>query len=82
MKIIFIVQHRRPVASGHHDVKFIGAYRFSDSAHAAIHRLKLQPGFRDHPGIVDPLEDKAGAGFCIDECELEKDHWAEGFGTV
>jgi hypothetical protein len=48
--------------------KLIGAYREEAGAQAAIARLLFLPGFRDHP-----------AGFQISECELDKDHWEDGF---
>ena len=82
MKSVFIVQHVNVLPDGQEDVKFIGAYRSSESAHAAIERLKTQPGFCDHPRVIDPLVDDEEAGFYIDEYELDKDQWTEGFVTV
>jgi len=51
MKSVFVVQHMNVLPDGQEDVKFIGAYRSSESAHAAIERLKTQPGFCDHPRL-------------------------------
>ena len=51
------------------DVKAIGIYSSHEHASAAVERLKALPGFRDYP-----------KGFCIDEYEVDKDHWVEGFG--
>ena len=50
------------------DVKLIGAYSSEAAAWAAIERLRMQPGFRDHPDA-----------FTIDGYEIDKDHWKEGF---
>jgi hypothetical protein len=82
MKSVFIVQHLHVLAEGREDIKFIGAYRSSKAAHAAIGRLSLQPGFRNHPRLINPDEDDYESGFYLDEYELDKDHWAEGFATV
>ena len=82
MKSVFVVQHLHILPGGQENVKFIGAYRSSEAARAAIERLKAQPGFRDHPRIVDPLTDEDEEGFYLDEYELDKDQWSEGFATV
>ena len=51
------------------DVPFPDKYRGQVvAANAAIARLSFQLGFRDHPD-----------GFTVDEYELDKDHWCEGF---
>lgn len=69
MKTVFILQHERPETEEvMEDVKFIGAYSSRVSAEAAVHRLQRQPGFCDYPD-----------GFSIDEYEVDKDHWTEGF---
>jgi hypothetical protein len=78
MSTVFVVQH----VSATENVKFIGVYRSSEAARAAIERLRVQPGFRDHPRLIDPLKDEDEAGFYIGEYELDKDHWTEGFVTV
>ena len=82
MKSVFTLQHLHILPSGQEDVKFVGAYRSWEAAHAATERLKDQPGFRDHPRIVDPLTDEDEEGFYLDEYELDKDQWSEGFATV
>lgn len=69
MRTIFILQHERPETEDRmEDVKFIGAYLSEASAQAAVGRLQTQPGFRDYPNH-----------FTIDEYEIDKDQWAEGF---
>jgi len=49
----------------------VGVYRNEENAHAAIERLKGQPGFRDFP-----------EGFKAYEHHLDKDGWEEGFTRV
>jgi hypothetical protein len=68
MNSVFIMWHTRKDDEYHDDAKLIGAYCTLDDCHAAIERLKNQPGFRDNV-----------EGFNIDEYELGKDHWTEGF---
>ena len=74
---VFVVQH----VSATEDIKFIGVYHSSEAARAAIDRLRAQPGFRDHPRLIDPMTDKDAAGVYMDEYELDKDQWAEGYVT-
>ena len=82
MQTVFVLQHRHFITDGQEVVKFIGAYRSSCAAHAAIEHLTVQPGFRDHPNLIDPLNYDDESGFYIDEYELDKDHWTEGFVNV
>jgi hypothetical protein len=82
MKTVFVLQHVNVLPGGEEDVKFIGVYRSSEVARAAIERLKVQPGFCEHPRLIDPQTDDDVAGFYLDECELDRDHWSEGFATV
>jgi hypothetical protein len=35
-----------------------------------------------HPKIIDPTQTDEEQGFYIDEYELDKDHWTEGFVTT
>ena len=51
--------------------QFIGVYSSRENAQAAIGRLSQAPGFSD-----------ALAGFHIDEYELDKDQWVEGYSTL
>lgn len=71
MRTVFILQHERPETDEvMEDVKFIGAHSSQASAEAAVERLRTQPGFCDYPD-----------DFSIDEYEIDKDHWSEGFVT-
>jgi hypothetical protein len=81
MTTVFIVQHLHVLPDGQEDLKIIGAYRSAELAHAAIQRLRDQPGFRDHPQLIDPLVDQEEEGFYLDRYELDKDHWTQGFVT-
>lgn len=68
MNSVFVLHHLHSDDEYGDDAKFIGVYRSRANAEAAIARLSVQPGFRDHCH-----------GFTIDEYELDKDHWCEGF---
>ena len=71
MTSVYLLQHARPSPNGHEEVKLIGIYSSRQRAEAAIERLRSQPGFA---GIPD--------GFTLDEYDLDRDHWAEGFVTL
>ena len=68
MTHVFILWHVRATGANGGDAKLIGAYREEAGAQVAIARLLSLPGFREHP-----------AGFQISACELDKDHWENGF---
>jgi len=79
MRTVFILQHVHVLPDGEEDVKLIGVYRTHEAAYAAIERLIVQPGFCEHPRLLNPSVDDEGSGFTLDEYELDKDHWIEGF---
>jgi len=82
MKSVFIVQHLHVLPDGQReDFKLIGAYRSLEDARAAIERLRSQPGFCDFPRLLNPLVDDEEEGFYIDEFDLDKDYWPQGFVT-
>ncbi len=56
--------------TGEEEIKFIGAYSSRVKAEDAIKRLSKQSGFKDFPEY-----------FFIDEYEIDKDNWTEGFVT-
>jgi hypothetical protein len=68
---VYVLQHVHSLEDGEEDVKFIGVYSSRENAHAAIERLSRAAGFSDTP-----------AGFQIDEYELDKDQWVEGYSTL
>ena len=69
MKSVFIVQHSYNL-EGCDETKIIGIYSNEKEAKLAIDRIKLQPGFSQKPN-----------DFYVDEYELNKDNWAEGYIT-
>jgi hypothetical protein len=63
--LLWFVQEREE----HEDTELlIGAYSSEAEAKAAIQRLKDKPGFAKFP-----------QGFQIHPCELNRDHWTDGF---
>jgi len=82
MQSVFVLRHLHILPSGEEDVKLIGVYRSLEAARSAADRLRIQPGFREHPQIVDPQEDTDEQGFHIGEYRLDKDHWSEGYVTA
>jgi hypothetical protein len=82
MKSIYLVQHLHILPQDEEDVKMIGVYATREDAIEAVARLALQPGFCDHPRIVDFDADTDMQGFHVEEYEIGKDHWQEGYATV
>jgi hypothetical protein len=80
MNSVFVLEHLHTLPSGEESWKRIGIYRTWDDALSAIERVKSQPGFSDHPELIDRLDDKDG--FHIDEYPLNEDNWQEGYVTV
>jgi hypothetical protein len=68
---VYVLQHVHSLEDGTEDVKLIGVYSSRDNAQAAITRLRQAPGFSDAPD-----------GFQIDEYQMDKDQWVEGYSTV
>ncbi len=71
MKTVYVLQHVHSFDEGEEDVKFIGVYTSRENAQEAIRRLGRFPGFCESPD-----------GFSIDEYQLDKDQWIEGYVTV
>ncbi|NPV90893.1 MAG: hypothetical protein HPY50_08980 [Firmicutes bacterium] len=67
MKTVYVLHHSYEV-DDNENVKLIGVYSTKDNAEAAVEKLKPLPGFKDYPDC-----------FCIDEYEIDKDHWTEDF---
>ncbi len=65
---VYVLQHVHEAPNGDEDIKLIGVYASAEAADAAVARLILQPGFREHQ-----------EGFDVAKYELGKDHWIEGF---
>lgn len=71
MKSVFILWHTREIPEQEEDSKLIGVYESREEAERAKERGSKQPGFAEHP-----------KGFLVDEHQIGKDHWTEGFVTV
>ena len=71
MTTVYVLQHVHPLDDCEEDVKLIGVYSSREHAQAAIRRLSQTPGFSVAP-----------TGFHIDEYQLDKDHWGEGYSTL
>jgi len=67
---VFVLQHVHSLENDAEDVKFIGVYATREKAQAAIKRLSRVPGFSE-----------AADGFHIDEYQVDKDHWVEGYSV-
>ena len=65
-----MLQHVHSLDDGAEDVKLIGVYSSRENAQAAIARLGQVAGFSEAPG-----------GFHIDEYQVDKDQWVEGYST-
>jgi len=81
MKTVFVLEHLHTQNDGEEDWKRIGIYRTRNDALDAIDRIKIQPGFCDHPDMIDHAAECIKHGFNIDEYHLNMDHWETGFVT-
>ncbi|WP_294296751.1 hypothetical protein [uncultured Sphingomonas sp.] len=68
MSVVHLLWHVRSDDEDAEDAKLIGVYSTPDAAMAAVARLRLRPGFSDHPD-----------GFQTDEYDVDQDNWTEGF---
>jgi hypothetical protein len=67
---VYLLQHVHE-SSGVDDVKIIGIFRGESDAGEILRCLKSKPGFASY------IE-----GFSIDEYELNKCYWQDGFDTI
>ena len=81
MNSVFVLEHLHTHEDGEECWKRIGIYSSREEALAAIDRAKNLPGFSDHPDLIDHSDSKCINGFNIDEYELNKDSWVEGYFT-
>ena len=68
---IFILWHTHKISSDNEDDKLIGVYSSHRKALLTKSRTSKLKGFR-----------RSTKGFTIDECEVDKDNWQEGFVTL
>ena len=71
MAKVYVLQHVHSLDDGTDDLKFIGVYSSRENAQAAIERLVQAPGFSEVP-----------TGFHIDEYQVDKDQWVEGYSSL
>jgi hypothetical protein len=81
MTSVFVVQHLHVLPGAIDDTKLVGVYSSHSMALAAVARLCLELGFRDHPRVVEP-GDEDDQGFHVSEYQLDLDHWCDGYVTV
>lgn len=77
-KMVYLVQHLQ-IMPEVEDIKTIGVYSSHEKALAAIARISKQPGFVDHPNIINPIEDEEENGFYVTKYIIDEDQWADGF---
>ena len=65
---VFVLQHVHTLDDGSEDVKFIGVYSSREAASATQDRIGKAYGFSS-----------ATSGFHVDEYQVDKDHWVDGF---
>jgi len=82
MKKIFLLEHLHIDENENEDVKTIGVYSSYEEAKQAIARLSQLPGFSEFSELIDPTVDDYISGFYLEEYEIGKDQWQEGFVTV
>jgi hypothetical protein len=68
---VYVLQHVHTLEDGTEEVKFIGVYSSRENAEAATKRLGQAAGFCE-------TQD----GFHIDEYQVDKDQWVEGYSTL
>ena len=67
---VYLLWHSRPLHDDppETDDKLLGIYSSRERAMSRIERAKTNPGFRDYPDA-----------FLIEECEVDRDEWRQGF---
>jgi hypothetical protein len=71
MKSVFILWHTHQLPHGGEDDKLVGVYESRAEAELAQSRVNKLPGFAKYP-----------SGFHVQEHELGRDTWVEGFVSV
>lgn len=65
---MYVVQHIHEVTKDCEDLKMIGVYSTQHMASSAVARMSRKPGFSS-----------AAEGFHIDEYEVDRDYWEDGY---
>ncbi|HUG12878.1 MAG TPA: hypothetical protein VMM36_17810 [Opitutaceae bacterium] len=71
MQTVFILWHAYETSENQEESKLIGVYESRDAAERAKQRARKLPGFVGNPDA-----------FVVDEYEIGKDHWTDGFVNV
>jgi len=82
MNKVFLLEHLHIDKDKNKDIKTIGIYSSFEEGKQAIARLSKQPGFSDFSELIDPTTDDYRSGFYLEEYEIGKDEWQEGFVIV
>ena len=72
---VYLLWHTHELTDGfgtHDEEKLIGVFSTAEKANDTIEKCKNLEGFRDYPLSC----------FMVDEYELDKPNWAEGFFTA
>ena len=71
--IVYVLQHSYDYGEnfGYQETKFLGVFSTEQEAQKAVEYYKTLDGFKGYPD-----------DFYIDEIEVDKKHWTEGFITV
>ena len=76
---LFLLEHLVKREEGAENLKTVGVFASEELALQAIERLKLMPGFRENPNVVDFDRSENEEGFYLSSITLNKTMWAEGF---
>ena len=82
MKQVFVLSHvvLLPPDYEQEQEKWVGIYTTQELALAAIARLKNQPGFCEHPNLIDyEAEHPDFQCISIDSYDLDQDNCQEGY---
>ncbi len=80
MPIVYLLEHFIIHEDGHEDTKTIGIFSNEEKAIEVVNKLKILPGFRKAPNIINPLVDDEESGFYLSDNKLDEFSWTEGFG--
>ena len=67
--IVYLLQHSYELDNGYDETKILGIFSSKQKAKEVLAEYKQLPGFKEKPN-----------NFLIDEYELDKKNWIEGFG--
>lgn len=68
---VYLLQHVHQLDDDREDITLIGIYSQRQGAESAIERMRAKPGFC-----------QIAESFAVDEYEVDRDHWTEGFITI